>query len=127
MTDIKSFLHHRSNVHKFEVTEGRLRAFCQSVGAEYRESAPPTFMTVFRDGEFELFDRMGIQLKTVLHADQEYRYENLILPGDQLEFQAVMTKAFEKKSSKGSVMRFLTFETEVKVRRTEGWVLAGVS
>lgn len=114
----------------FDVTEDRLKEFCAAVGGRYRGEAPPTFMTVLRDGEFELFKEMGIPLKSVLHGDQEFRYLRPIRPGDRIEYQTVVSKAFEKQGSSG-LMRFIVFETELRAGGAVGGAsqpaLVGVS
>ena len=114
----------RSSVHHYQATEESLRRFCEAVGARYREEAPPTYMTIFRQGEFEILDKMSIPLKNVLHADQEYRYVNGIRAGDSIEFETVLTRAFEKGGSTG-LMRFFVFDTEVRARRESGLVVIG--
>lgn len=101
----------KSKPKTFHVTEQHLRAFCAAVGSKYRGEAPPTFLTVLREGEFDLLEDMGIKLAQALHADQEYTYEDRILPGDVLNFESTLTKAFEKKGSKGP-MKFMVFETQ---------------
>jgi hypothetical protein len=106
----------KSKKKTFSVTEEHLRAFCESVGSKYRGHASPTFMTVLREGEFDLLDEMGIKLSQALHADQEYVYEDQILAGDVLSFESTLTKAFEKKSSKGT-MKFMVFETQFVATR----------
>lgn len=117
--EIKAMVGLQSSVYRYSVTETALREFCEAVGARYRGEASPTFMTVFRIGEFELLrEKMGIPLSAVLHADQEYRYETAILPGDEIDYQTALTRAFEKTGSSGS-MRFFVFDTEVRFRRGE--------
>jgi hypothetical protein len=113
LIDIKSFVGKRSETRCFTVTEERLKRFCESVGSPYRGEAPLTFLTVFRDGEFNLLAEIGMNLSQVLHGDQEFTYSAPIHAGDELEFDAALTKALEKKGATG-VMRFLVFETDVR-------------
>jgi hypothetical protein len=126
MSDVKSLIGKRSEKQTFHVTEERLKQFCAAVGAVYEGEAPPTFMTVFRESEFRVFSDLNIALSRVLHADQEYRYTGKILPGDDLEFDTVLTKAVEKQISTGSSI-FMVYETEIRARRKGDIVPVGVS
>lgn len=96
------------------ISAERIAQFCDSIGADRSSVAPPTFLTLFRTGEFELFERMGLQLRNVLHGEQRYIYESDIHAGDQVDFQTTLTLVLEKRGSSGS-MSFLTFDTEIKV------------
>ena len=104
-----------SSVFSEKITEERIRLFCQAVGTEPSLTAPPTFLTVFRAGEFELFDQMGLNLANVLHGEQQYVYESEIHAGDEVSFQAKLTSVLEKKGGTGR-MSFLSFETLVEVK-----------
>jgi hypothetical protein len=126
MSNAKSLIGQRSEIQTFHVTEERLKQFCAAVGAEYEGEAPPTFMTIFRESEFKVFEVLNIELSRVLHADQEYRYMDKILPGDTLEFDTVLTKAVEKQISTGTSM-FMVYETEMRARRGGQIVPVGVS
>ncbi len=126
MSNVKALVGQRSEIQNFHVTEERLKQFCAAVGAVYEGEAPPTFMTVFRESEFKVFAVLGIELSRVLHADQEYRYLDKILPGDDLEFDTVLTKAVEKQLSTGSSI-FMVYETEIRAKRAGQVVPVGVS
>src|SRR5277367_2370359 len=88
------------------------------------ESAPPTFMTVLRSGEFQLFEGLGIPLSALLHAEQTYTYAEPIRAGDEVEFETKISQALSKKGSKGE-MHFLTLETEVVALRPSGRIPVG--
>lgn len=109
----------RSECQSFKVTEERLRQFCDVIGTPYLGEAPPTFLTVFREGEFNILANLGLSLSRLLHADQEYHYRRKIYPGDHLEYDSTLVKAIEKKGKEGSTY-FLVYETEVRLRRGEG-------
>lgn len=126
MTDVKSLVGQRSETKTFRVTEERLKQFCAAIGAPYEGEAPPTFMTIFRESEFKVFEVLNIKLSRVLHADQEYRYMGKILPGDELEFDTVLSKAVEKQLSTGSSI-FMVYETEIRARRGGAVTPVGVS
>jgi hypothetical protein len=126
MNDVKALIGQRSEMKTFRVTEERLKQFCAAIDAPYEGEAPPTFMTVFRDSEFRVFADMGIELSRVLHADQEYRYLGKIFPGDELEFDTVLSRAIEKQTSTGA-SHFMVYETEIRARRSGNVVPVGIS
>ncbi len=102
------------------VSPERIAQFCEAIGANTSrlgtEGAPPTFLTVFRKAEFELFNRLGFDLSQVLHTEQEYQYTAPLMGRDQVEFTTVLTHVLEKLSVNHS-MQFLTFETEFHALR----------
>jgi hypothetical protein len=113
-TDFKASEGAQSRVYSEPVSRERLEKFCKAVGQTERVDAlrvvaPPTFMTVFREGEFELFDLLGLKLENVLHAEQIYQYESDIRVGENIEFQTQLSHVLEKK---GGVLSFLTLETK---------------
>lgn len=73
---------------------------------------PPTFLTRYRIGEFELFSRLGIELASVLHAEQAYGYAEPIVAGDTLHYETSFTQLVEKRE-----LSFLTFETRFESER----------
>lgn len=75
-------------------------------------SIAPSMFTVFRGGEFEIMDVLGIQLKQVLHAEQEYEFFNPIHPEEEVEYQAELVSVVEKKG-KDYRMAFMVYETKV--------------
>lgn len=80
-------------------------------------SVPPTYLTCFRETEFELLRRLGIELKEVLHAEQRYDFPE----GDGLEVGVVydvstrVTQVIEKGST-NRVLVFLTLKSEFRPR-----------
>lgn len=106
-----------SGVYRDEITRDRIAAFCQAIGIEDSQVAPPTFLTLFRRGEFDLFQKLGIELSRVLHAGQEYQYENEIQAGDCVRFETVISNLLEK-DRPSARMQFITLETEVYVERS---------
>lgn len=119
MSSLKPHLGKQSKTFRDEITASRISAFCQSIGIPESPVAPPTFMTVFRRGEFELFQELGIELARILHAEQEYQYENPIRAGETLVFQTVMKQVLEKHTST-HLMQFATFETSFQTDSDSG-------
>jgi len=116
MSGLKSQIGKTSSAFCEEVTPQRISAFCKAIGAKESTQAPPTFLTVLRRGEFELFQSLGIELSRVLHTDQEYEYENPILAGDSVRFVSTVANILEKSRSQAS-FQFVTLETEYYVLR----------
>jgi hypothetical protein len=110
-TDFKSREGAQSRVYTETVSRERLEKFCRAIGQKARTDivAPPTFMTVFRKGEFEIFDLLELKLESVLHAEQIYQYESDIRVGDEVQFQTQLSHVLEKK---GGALSFLTLETK---------------
>ncbi|MGK5086994.1 MaoC family dehydratase N-terminal domain-containing protein [Bdellovibrionota bacterium FG-2] len=107
------------------LTQERVQDFWGALGVVDRGRArgvPPTFLTVCRQGEFELFQEFGVPLSSLLHAGQEYRYFGEIEVGDVLIFETTLKEVLEKKGKSG-LMRFLVFETAVQARKSGGGVV----
>jgi hypothetical protein len=100
--ELKSKEGARSKIYSETVTGERISKFSRAVGAEAHPNgiAPPTFMTVFRKGEFELFASLGLKLESLLHAEQLYDYRSDIRSGDRIEFHTTLSHVLEKKCGK---------------------------
>lgn len=107
-----------------EVTVERIAAFAKSVGLPETRVAPPTFMTVFRRGELDLLDAIGVKLAHVLHAEQEYEYMQDIQAGDRVRLESKLAHVAEKETASVD-MQFLTFETEIHLEGEAEYSLAG--
>ncbi len=84
--------------------------------------AVPTIFTIFRQGEFELMNDLGIQLKQVLHAEQRYELFHAFAPSEEIRFTTRLASVVEKKS-KTANMAFMAFETDF-VRTGDGAIVA---
>ena len=114
-TDATQRVGEKSSPYAEEVPTDRLRAFASAVQARYVDGvAPATYMTTCRKGEFELFERLQVDLAQVLHVEQEYHYETPILGGDFLHYQTELVSVALKGKGK---MLFLTFQTSVTIER----------
>ncbi len=116
MISLKSKVGLKSGSYRDDITVERIAAFCRAVGSEVSKVAPPTFMTIFRRGEFDLFSTLGIELSKVLHAEQDYQYSNPIQAGDCITFETEVLTVLEKQGSTAS-MQFITFETQLTAER----------
>jgi hypothetical protein len=116
----------KTDIIREKVSAKRIADFRASIGAAPGADAPPTFMTVFRAGEFELFRRFGIELSSLLHADQTYILGAPIRAGDEIEYSTELVQVLEKRGSKGA-MHFMTLETEFFIVAAAGRTSAGTS
>lgn len=126
MKNFKPAIGELSKTYEDVFSEERLLEFARVVGVEgdafTDSSSIPTLFTIFRHGEFELMDRLGITLKEVLHGEQEYDYSQPIRANERVSFQTSLADVHEKKG-KGALLHFLIFKTEV-LRAEDGQLLA---
>lgn len=111
-TTLKHWIDRESKTYSETASEARLRAFAHAVRAPSSADLP-TFFTCWRAGEFELLDRMGIQLKQVLHGEQEYEFLAPIATGATVEFRTRLKDCMEKQG-RGYALHFLVFETDFR-------------
>lgn len=95
----------------------RLALFCRAVHAQDRGVAPPTFVTAAREGEFGMLDELGVPLKRLIHAEQEYRYEADVLAGDEIIYRTRLQDVLEKRGGTSGGMVFFILETEFHTLR----------
>jgi hypothetical protein len=72
---------------------------------------PPTFCTFLRWAEWRWLDRLTVDMRGLLHTEQEYEYLAPLAPGDVFEVSTVLASDRERRG-----MRFVTLETTVEVR-----------
>ncbi len=87
-------------------------AFAQAVCATDLSAVPLTYLTRMRRGEFEILQRVGIELSSVLHAEQEYELFGQMQAGNALRYETELSQVFEKSGSQASLL-FLVFLTRV--------------
>lgn len=81
-----------------------------------------TYLSRLRQGEFELLTTMGIELKQVLHGEQEYEYHKPIRLDDVLSFETLLHSVSSKKT-KAFWLHICTLET-LYYRKTTQELLA---
>lgn len=92
------------------LTKLQFDQFNRAVSAQYALGPAPTFATTLRKAEFDFLDRLKVNLKNLLHTEQEYQFVTRFLEGDLL---TVETKLASSKQRRGMV--FVSMESEVKV------------
>lgn len=98
----------------FKVESGKIKELALAVGDlrdEYvnGEKLLPTFATVidFWGGGKSTSDLLGLNVKKVLHGEQEYEYLGKIEPGDVVTVKGVVEDAYTKSS-----MNFVVIKKE---------------
>src|SRR5262245_43587839 len=94
-----------------------ISAFREATLARYSVGVPPTFATCFREAEFAWLERLKVDMRTLLHTDQEYEYLEPLAEGERLE---ITTSVDSCKERKGLVFFLLRSEVRsgatVKIR-----------
>src|SRR5262245_13921045 len=108
---------------------GKIREFARALKDEntiYRDPersvAPPTFLMTIAHWLTDLSaTRPGVKLdmRRVLHGEQEFEYLKPIRPGDVLTARSRTKDIFEKPGKRGGQMLFVLGETEFKNQRGE--------
>jgi hypothetical protein len=104
----------------------RIAQFAQAIGMSAApDVAPPTFMKAIEgenNSSRRILDALAVDLKRVLHAEQQFDYLAPIRSGDVLRVQRTVTDIYERKNGQ---MEFIVIESSV-TRVTDG-ELAGRS
>lgn len=82
--------------------------FRHATRTQYSQGVPPSFATRFRKAEFEFLDRFEVDMRELLHVDQEYEYFVPLTVGDALE---VTTQIADMKDRRG--MYFVVLRTDI--------------
>lgn len=90
------------------ITQKQLDALREATGSRFSARFLPTFPTVFRHPEFEWLDRQHIDMRNLLHTDQEYEYRKPFEIGDTPE---IRTRISDMKERSG--MKFITLESDI--------------
>ncbi len=111
-----------------EVERGRLRLFSTTIGEpdpihHDREAAvaaghrdvviPPSFyfsLALEAPDPFGYLDRLGVDLRRILHGEQSFEYHSLAYAGDRLTLQDRITDVYVKR---GGALEFVVKQTEI--------------
>jgi len=128
----RSCIGHTLAPHSADVEAGRLRLFAKATGEtrpEYLDEeaaraaghpalpAPPTFalcVDLEVPDPFAWLRELGVELASVLHAAQSFRYLAPIHAGDRLTFASRIGNVYQKK---GGALTFVVKDTEVTNQR----------
>ncbi|WP_293395578.1 MaoC family dehydratase N-terminal domain-containing protein [Nevskia sp.] len=90
----------------------KFRAAIGETGGDVRV-APPTFMKMV-EGEHNssrrILDTLAVDLRRVLHAEQQFDYVGPILAGDQLDVVRSVSDIYERKNG---LMEFIVIESTI--------------
>ena len=111
-----------------QVTRSRLRAFAKATGqqdpvytdvdaakqAGHRDlPVPPTFLfgiELEAPDPFAFLNELGVDLRTVLHGEQQFEYRRMCYAGDELTSVSRIVDIYEKK---GGLLEFIVRESTV--------------
>lgn len=98
------------------VTPERIAAFRAAIGepGPADAPAPPTFMKAVEgedNSSRRILDALGVDLKRVLHAEQQFEYFAPIRPGDTLQVERRVAELYDKKNG---AMEFIVIESTVQ-------------
>jgi hypothetical protein len=112
------------------VDRERLRRFAEAIGGTIRSNlAPPTYMKVIEganDSSRALVAALGIDLRRVMHVEQEFEYGAPIRGGDQVTVERRVADIYDRKDG---ALEFVVVETSmhnadgVSVGRSTQWIL----
>lgn len=102
----------------FEVVASaeRIAQFARAIGMRADPApdvAPPTFMKAVEgenNSSRRILDALGVELRRVLHAEQQFDYLAPIRNGDVLRVQRTVTEIYERKNGQ---MEFIVIESSV--------------
>jgi hypothetical protein len=96
----------------------RLRQFAAAIGAQPPESdagaAPPTYLKVIEgedNSSRKILSTLGVDLKRVLHAEQEFEYHAPYRAGDRLAVERTVSNIYERKAGQ---LEFVVVDTVIR-------------
>lgn len=104
-----------------------ISAFGKATDSKHFRSIPPSFATRFRKAEFQWLDRMKVDMRTLLHIEQEYEYVSPLIVGKQVSVSSRISEWKERRA-----MTFVTIQTsvsqekEVKIKSNTTFLLQNV-
>lgn len=90
------------------ITADSIRKFAEATLSVHATACPATFPTVFRSAEFKWLSVLGIDMRNLLHTDQEYEYFSDWKVGDL----PVITTAMEEFRERRGLL-FVSLETVI--------------
>ncbi|USK61718.1 FAS1-like dehydratase domain-containing protein [Peribacillus asahii] len=113
-TGLKEKIGMKLETYTFKVEKGKIKELALAIGdlrEEYLngEAVLPTFPTVidFWGGGASTSDLLGLNVKKVLHGEQEYEYLGEMKPGDEITVTGVVEKVYTK-----AAMNFVILKKE---------------
>ncbi|MBY0372146.1 MaoC family dehydratase N-terminal domain-containing protein [bacterium] len=91
------------------LTRNQIEKFAQATCSEHYADSPLTLPTILRAAEFKWLERLKIDMRELLHTDQEYEFVDGLREGD---VPVVYTRITERRERRG--MTFVVLESEVR-------------
>ncbi len=91
------------------VSEERMAALKAATRSDHVHGMPPTFATIYRWGEFEWLKKLGVDLRNLLHTEQEFEYLAPLVPGERPK---ISTQLKSQRARAG--MTFLVLESSIE-------------
>jgi hypothetical protein len=91
------------------LTQEGIAAFLRATRSECVTGMPPTFPTVYRQSEFAWLHKLNIDMRNLLHTDQEYEY---LVPLRQGDMPVVQSKIVDARERSG--LLFIVLETIIR-------------
>jgi hypothetical protein len=88
----------------------QIAAFEKATASQFTAGNPPTLGTIFRMGEFQWLDRLKVDMRRLLHTEQEYEYVSPIRPDEKHQIVTSLDGYRERRG-----MAFVTLVSTVKV------------
>jgi len=113
MSISRGFLNYALPAFSVTVEPARIQAFADAIGTSSSDFAAPTFMKVIEgenNSSRRILDALGVDLKRVLHAEQQFDYFAPIRAGDALRVERRVTDIYDKK---GGALEFIVIESLV--------------
>jgi hypothetical protein len=97
------------------IKQERLQQFNAAIGgsqANDENRAPPTYLKVIEgDSSVRILSVLGVDLKYVLHAEQEFEYHAPYHVGDQLAVERTVSNIYERKAGQ---LEFVVVNTVIR-------------
>lgn len=100
------------------LSDAVVTAFRKATRTEYAQSIPPTFPTCFRKAEFDWLDRIQVDMRTLLHTEQEYEYLVPLTIGDKLSVTTSVESCRERRGMTFIVLLSQAFRGDIEMIRS---------
>lgn len=100
------------------LTTEAVGAFRKATHTQYAVGIPPTFPTCFRKAEFDWLDRIQVDMRTLLHTEQEYEYLKPLQNGDKLSVTTAVESCRERRGMTFIVLLSQVFKGDSEMIRS---------
>ena len=109
------------------LTQLELDAYVRATALTPRTGIPPAFATRYRDTEFMWLEKSEVDMRQLLHTDQEYEYAEPLKVGDIPHAETRVTDVRQKRHlSFYTLVTTITSQGVLKVKATTTFVVRQV-